>query len=139
MNKISSFAVVLSIATSLIASAPATAGLGDADSGETRNFDAWCNKEGNKCKVKFTDERMSVASDGIDRTQFRGFSYRYQYEPQYNPTPRHNFVVNYQEDGVYKSGTFIFIHQGAAMKFHDTLNWFCGESCREKGPSIEVR
>ena len=58
----------------LALSLPVQAGLGDTETKETE-FDAWCGKKGNDCKVVFTDETLTVnGTDGINRSQIRGYS-----------------------------------------------------------------
>ena len=58
------------IGASLVSPNAALAALGAAEEGTKRTFDAYCGKEENDCKVKFTGERLTMNSnDGIDKGQ----------------------------------------------------------------------
>ena len=55
---------------------PSRAGLGDAESMQVLEFDAWCGKKGNQCKVVFTSAFMSVNRvDGSKNSQMHSFPY----------------------------------------------------------------
>ena len=97
----------------LALSLPVQAGLGDAETKETE-FDAWCGKKG---------------TDGINRSQIRGYSIDYlgPHEVNWTHQVRYTFVVTFKEDGVDKRGTFIFQNKGAADKFRQALSVLCAK------------
>ena len=107
-------------------SGPLHAGLGDAEGPERREFDAWCGKKGNNCKVVFTDNSLTVnETDGISRSQMTEFSADQKYTAIGGSYWTWYFTVSYKEDGVVKSGTFLFVNKKAAGAFKRTLLWFC--------------
>ena len=68
MKLFNAIAAAAVIGGSLISPNAALAGLGAAEEGTKRTFDAYCGKKGNDCKVKFTGERLTVnGTDGIDK------------------------------------------------------------------------
>ena len=101
------------------------AGLGDAEGLSQKEFDAWCGQAGNNCKVVFSDNRLTVNGiDGIQRDQLIEFSYDSTYN-QWDYSTKHFFTLSYKEDGVIKSGTFIFGHGKTSKAFKRALLWFC--------------
>jgi len=133
------------IAASSFMTTPTWAGLGAAEGGTTnRTFDAYCGKPGNKCKVKFSGNRLTVnGTDGIDK----GSIIRYQTSNDFWCTAsvlRRNCrgsgqaLVVYREDGQEGSGTFIFVNHKTFDQFKAALSAFCGGSCRPIGPSINI-
>lgn len=121
------------------------ADLGEAEqSVQVSDFDAFCSKSGNKCRVSFTSERMIVSGGkGIARQQIiriwgdremRGFWDRTPgnyYHPVY-------YVTYRKEDGSDATGKFLFIDESAGSKFWNALNVFLGPGRRPIGPSIKI-
>ena len=100
-------------------------GLGDADSPSKREFDAWCGKKKNDCKVVFTDQKLTVnGNEGISRSQVVDFTYEVDYL-SWSIYNHYYYTVSYKEGGVVKSGKFIFADADASQEFKRTLLWFC--------------
>ena len=118
---------------------PAAAGLGAASSSSSTSFDAWCGSKGNKCKVKFADERITVnGSDSISFDQVIGYTtaqnWRYRIGGSYW---LHTITIQYVEDGSTKSGKFLFSNSTAATDFATQASMACRQ-CRPVGPSIKI-
>jgi hypothetical protein len=135
-NAIAAAAVIGTLWTHPI---PAKAGLGSASSSSTASFDAWCGSKGNNCKVKFSDERITVnQSDSISYDQVIGFTtaknWIYRIGGSYW---LHTITIQYVEDGSTKSGKFLFANSTAATDFTTQTSMAC-RKCRPVGPSIKV-
>ena len=102
---------------------PSRAGLGEAESLQVLEFDAWSGKKGNYCKVVFTSDFMSVNGvDGIKNSQMHSFSYVTDLG-FFNGMQQ--FVVTFKEQGFLRNGTFIFRDINRAEKFKQALISFC--------------
>ena len=145
MKLFSSIAAAAVIGASFVAPNPAEAGLGKAEGGTSRTFDAYCGKAGNKCKVKFSSSRMTVdETDGIDKGQIIKYEFSQNFLcgtgllTRNSCTGRGTALVIYNEDGAEGSGTFIFTNRRAFSEFSAALSAFCGGGCRPIGPSIKI-
>ena len=122
---------------------PAYAGLGDADTEVSKEFDAWCGKRKNDCKITFpTSSRMEInEKDGITRDQLQsyqcGSTYRQMGLKGWDYW-EYSCLIKYQEDGVDRSGKILFVNTGSFSDFQDALSVFCGPKCRTLGPSIKI-
>ena len=124
-----------------ITSTPAFAGLGDAEGGTKREFDAYCGEIGKNCKVVFVEDRLVVNSkDSITKNQLRRFSSSSDFSCDAFRTCRGSgtFLVIYEENGVESSGTIIFVNKKTYDQFGFALSAFCGASCRPIGPSLKI-
>ena len=102
---------------------PILAGLGEAESLKVLEFDAWCEKKGNDCKVVFTSDFMSVNGvDGIKNSQMHSFSYVTDLGFLRG---MQQFVVTFKEQGSLRNGTFIFRDINRSEQFKKALISFC--------------
>ena len=102
---------------------PILAGLGEAESLKVLEFDAWCEKKGNDCKVVFTSDFMSVNGvDRIKRSQMHSFSYVTDLGFLRG---MQQFVVTFKEQGSLRNGTFIFRDINRSEQFKKALISFC--------------
>ena len=118
---------------------PAVAGLGAASSSASTSFDAWCGSKGNKCKVKFADELITVnGSDSISFDQVIGYTtarnWKYRIGGSYW---LHTITIQYIEGDIKKSGKFLFSNSTAATDFATQASMAC-INCRPVGPSIRI-
>ena len=144
MKLFNAIATAAVIGTSIVIPSAALAGLGAAEGGTNRSFDAYCGTPGNKCKVKFSSNRLTVnGNNGIDK----GSIIRYQTSNDFwctasvlqrNCRGSGQALVVYQEDGQEGSGTFVFVNHKAFDQFKAALSAFCGGSCRPIGPSVRI-
>ena len=132
-------------ALTLITPPPTKAGLGAAEQGTKRTFDAYCGKKGNDCKVEFTNNRLTVNGiDGIDKGQIVKYEFSQNFLcgtgllTRNSCSGRGTALVIYNEDGVEGSGTFIFTNRRTFQEFAGALSAFCGGSCRPIGPSVRL-
>ena len=115
-------------------SGPLHAGLGEAEAPDRREFDAWCGKPRNKCKVVFTNDSLTVnGTDGISRSQMRAFSLRKELVDS-SGNRHYHFDVSYEEGGTIKSGRFIFANADVGKEFKQTLYTFCPDCNRVYDP-----
>ena len=119
---------------------PVFSGFGEAEGEQTEKFDAWCGKKNNKCVVLFKDGKITV--NGTDSVAYedvvglsRGRSWHYKFGGSYY---LYSYVVFYMEDGMKKSGTFMFNNGQAANQFEAQIEMVCGVKCRAIGPSITI-
>jgi hypothetical protein len=118
---------------------PAAAGLGAVSSSASTSFDAWCGSKGNKCKVKFADEPITVSgSDSISFDQVIGYTtaqnWRYHIGGSYW---LHIITIQYDEDGNTKSGKLLFSNSTVATDFATKASMACRQ-CRPVGSSIKI-
>lgn len=142
MQKTRQLLASLSALLLTLAPLPSVAGLGDAEGGTKREFDAYCGKTGNKCKVLFQDDKMIVnGKDSIAKSQIRSWSTfeDFMYN-QYGTVLKGEgtTLVIYEEDGKEGSGTIIFVNAKTYKEFIFAMKAFCGASCRPIGPSVKV-
>ena len=145
MKLFNAIAAAAVIGASFIGSSPVNAGLGEAEAGTKRTFDAYCGSKGNDCKVKFTDDRLTVNnSDGIDKGQIVKYQFSQDFRcgtgllTRNSCSGRGTALVIYNENGVEGSGTFIFTNRRTFDEFSGALSAFCGGSCRPIGPSVRI-
>ena len=145
MKLINAIAAAAVIGASLVSPNDALAGLGAAEGGTKRTFDAYCGKKGNDCKVEFTGERLTVNStDGIDKGQIVKYQFSQDFRcgngllTRNSCSGRGTALVIYNENGVEGSGTFIFTNRRTFEEFAGALSAFCGGSCRPIGPSVRL-
>jgi len=62
MKLFTAIAAAVVLGGSFVSPNAAFAGLGAAEEGTKRTFDAYCGEKGNDCKVEFTGERLTVNS-----------------------------------------------------------------------------
>ena len=102
---------------------PSRSGLGEAESLQVLEFDAWCGNKGNYCKVVFTSDFMSVNGvAGIKSSQIHSFS---DVTDLGFFNGMQQFVVTFKEQGSLRNGTFIFRDIDRAEKFKQALISFC--------------
>ena len=133
-TSVSTFFVFLGLAASLqVVSGrfnAAFADLGTADTSTNQEFDAWCAKPKNDCKVVFADGLMKVGdSAGIRPSQVVGLRTDYEKRGFWDRTPGNYYYpvyyVDYRKsDGSVGYGKFLFINEGAAQRFWDALQSF---------------
>ena len=136
---------LLALAPLLASPLSARADLGAAEKikGE---FDAWCAKGGNKCKVTFSEDNLTVdGSSSITKNELQKVSY----DNRFYCTPASGFssskcygkgsaLVYYIQNGKEGAGAFIFADDNAYFDFVTALEVFCGAKCRPLGPSVKV-
>ena len=128
--------LLLPLLAALVLPISTFAGLGDAESPSKREFNAWCGKIKNNCKVVFTDKRLSVnGNEGISRSQVVDFTYERDYLA-WSINNHYYYTISYEELGVIKSGKFIFANKDASKEFKRTLMWFCS-NCEKVYNPIE--
>ena len=132
-------------ALNLISPPPAKAGLGAAEEGTKRTFDAYCGKKGNDCKVEFTNNRLTVnGANGIDKGQIVKYEFSQDFLcgtgllTRNSCSGRGTALVIYNENSVEGSGTFIFTNRRSFAEFSSALSAFCGGSCRPLGPTVRL-
>ena len=137
MNKFLSGLLTIGLSLS---SLPALAGLGDAEGGTKREFDAYCGEIGKKCKIVFTGDKLIVnASDNITKNQLRKFSSSSDFWCNaYGCKGSGTFLIIYEEAGKESSGTIIFVNHKTYEQFAFALDAFCGSDCRPVGPSMKI-
>ena len=139
----SSLTAAVVIPALFIGTQPATAGLGAADTEVVKEFDAWCGKRKNNCKVSFpssTELRVND-KDGITRDQLQSVRCDAAWRQMGLSGIDHweyYWLLKYREDETDKSGKFLFVNTGAYSDFVDAVLVFCGPKCRPVGPSIKI-
>ena len=139
----SSLAAAVAFAGLFVAGQPVNAGLGEADAEVLKEFDAWCGKRKNNCKVTFpsANEMVVNGKDGITRDQLQSYQCNSSWRQMGFSGIDHweySCLVKYTENSIDRSGKFIFVNTGAFSDFRDALSVFCGPKCRPLGPSINV-
>ena len=128
----------------MVSAVPAFAGLGDAEGGSKREFDAYCGEIGKKCKVLFTEGKLIVNSkDSISKNQLVRYSTHPDFDcivGAFSTSCRGSgsILLIYNEDGSEGSGTFIFVNRKAFEEFNRAVSAFCGGTCRPIGPSVKL-
>lgn len=135
---------LLSIAT---LSPTALAGLGSAESGTKRDFDAYCGEKGNNCKITFTQTHLIIdGKDKIHKDMIRKVVTEECFrclDGRRSGCISHvcnegSALIIYKEGGVEGSGVIMFVNAKAWDQFKRALSGFCGADCRPQGPSIKI-
>ncbi|KZR80682.1 hypothetical protein PMIT1342_02642 [Prochlorococcus marinus str. MIT 1342] len=119
---------------------PVLSGLGSAQGKQTEKFDAWCARKGNDCVVLFKNGKITVdGNDSVPYEDIVGLSkasnWNYKIGGSYW---LYTYTVFFMEDGVKKSGTFLFGNGRVANQFEAQIEMVCGVRCRAIGPSITI-
>jgi len=137
---------LIAIAPLLFLQAPARADLGKAEEIKAE-FDAWCARGGNDCKVTFSGDTLTVdGSSSITKADLSKIEYnnRFYCSPASGLRSskcygKGSAIVYYVQDGKEGAGAFIFADDNAYFDFVTALDVFCGVKCRPLGPSIKVQ
>lgn len=125
--------------------APALSDLGPAESLKT-DFDAWCAKSKNDCKVKFTGDTLSI--DGIYSITKNDLK-RYETINRFYCAAASGLssskcygkattLIYYNQDGREGVGAVLFVDDTSFFEFEIALKIFCGSGCRPVGPDIKA-
>jgi hypothetical protein len=141
MQKTRQLLASLSALLLTLAPLPSVAGLGDAEGGTKREFDAYCGKVGNNCKVLFTEDKLVVnGKDSISKSQMRSWSTsdEFIYFKSGYTTGQGTTLIIYEENGKEGSGLIIFVNPKTYREFLFAVTAFCGAGCRPIGPSVKI-
>ena len=132
------------IGASLLATAPARADLGAADTaigGSNRIYDALCGKNEKDCRVAFKNDRLIVDNgDGIGLSQLIGLTYEKIHTGDWLSTWHfHEYRVRYRaENGATSVGIIRFKNDGTSDDFKRDFQDWTGEPLRIVGPSVKL-
>ena len=117
----------------------------------TKNFDAWCGKKGNDCKVTFLDEGISVnGSKPVDYGRIKDYNYdenhgwgceeRHAKGGYICPGKKYTFEIYYDKNsGEEGTARFIFANHNAALGFLGALKKVQGEYFVRSDPRCKVK
>ena len=124
---------------------PAISGLGPAENIK-KDFDAWCAKTKNECKVKFSGDTLSVDDyNTINKSDLK----RYEIINRFYCVAASGIssskcygkattLIYYNQDGKEGVGAILFVDDTAFFEFVIALKVFCGSTCRPVGPDIKA-
>lgn len=142
MKTLSSIAVALTAAASLIAISPANAGLSSAAlTGSKKGYDAWCGKRGNDCKVVFADGKITV--DNKHSADFEDITYITRTIDDnviWTSSITQTFGIEYLEEGMEEPefAEIIFQNQATAKRFWMDLKRACRQCKDRDATQVEV-
>ena len=124
---------------------PAMSGLGPAENIK-KEFDAWCAKTKNECKVTFSGDTLSVDNNNsISKSELQ----RYETINRFYCVAASGLssskcygkattLIYYNQNGKEGVGAIIFVDDTAFFEFQIALKVFCGSQCRPVGPDIKA-
>ena len=158
--RFNSFSHFLFVSLSLLGSAFLDPNYVKADFGEadvqnslstSNNFDAWCGKKGNDCKVMFLDKGISVnGSTPVDYARIKDYNYdenhgwgcdeRHSKGGYICPGKKYTFEIYYDKSsGEEGTARFIFINHNAALGFLGALKKSQGEYFVRSDPRCQKK
>ena len=132
MKKLFLAVTIISIAALVVQ--PSRAGLGEAEIEKADEFDAWCGRKHNRCKIKLANDKIVVNNqDSVGYEEINSVSKSISLQYRIGgifPKSYHLYTFNlfFNENGDEKSGVILFENDKAAKAFAAKLEYSTGKT-----------